>query len=279
MTGVAAHVRDEVITVAEVHARLAELRAGPLAGRLPHPDGPEGRNVRRWLVQVMAAERLVRQENLSLARDSIRTEQTPDRTLSPSADETLMPPPGQAWPPLAGQAWPPPAGQVTGISLELAMRAGGVTAAVLASPAGLALFQRVTGDILADETEISDYYARNPDRFAIPETRRTREFGPVRRGELTGPIEDAVFAAAPGDVVGPIDGPGGPWTLTVERVDAGGREPYQKVREEIGRELTIARREQVFARWLEARLARCVRLSPGFEHPGDPRQPDVTHRH
>ncbi|HEX8008507.1 MAG TPA: peptidylprolyl isomerase [Trebonia sp.] len=235
----AAMVRDQEITVDEVNLRLAELRTGPLAGRLPHPDAPEGRNLRRWLVQVMAAELLVQQE-------------------TPALED---------------------GGRTAGLSLELAMRTGGVVAAVLATPAGRALFDQVTATIQADETEISDYYARNLDRFTAVETRWTRELGPVRLGELTGPIEDAVFSAAEGEVVGPVEGPGGPWTITVERIEGGGRKPYQMVREEIRRELTLARREQEFGRWLQARVAACVRLSPGFEHPGDPRQPDAAHRH
>jgi [acyl-carrier-protein] S-malonyltransferase len=179
------------------------------------------------------------------------------------------------------------AGRDEVIGLDLAMRTGGVAAAVLATVAGRALFERVTAGIHADETEISSYYMRNPDEFAVPETRWTRELGPIRRGEIAGAIEDAVFGAAEGDgvgpvegdVVGPIDGPGGPWTLTIERIDGGGRKPYQMVREGIAEELTTARREQVFGRWLEARMAAWVRLSPGFEHPGDPGQPDATHRH
>jgi [acyl-carrier-protein] S-malonyltransferase len=31
--------------------------------------------------------------------------------------------------------------------------------------------------------------------------------------------------------------------------------------------------------WLDARCAALVSLAPGYEHPGDPRQPDNTHRH
>jgi len=30
---------------------------------------------------------------------------------------------------------------------------------------------------------------------------------------------------------------------------------------------------------LDARCATLVRLTPGYEHPADPRQPDATHRH
>ena len=40
-----------------------------------------------------------------------------------------------------------------------------------------------------------------------------------------------------------------------------------------------AARRRAFRIWLEQRRAALVWLAPGYEHPGDPRQPDNTHRH
>lgn len=40
-----------------------------------------------------------------------------------------------------------------------------------------------------------------------------------------------------------------------------------------------ARARQVFLDWLSGRTAELVHLEPGHEHPGDPHQPDATHRH
>jgi [acyl-carrier-protein] S-malonyltransferase len=40
-----------------------------------------------------------------------------------------------------------------------------------------------------------------------------------------------------------------------------------------------AARRRAFRLWLDARRDALVRLAPGYEHPGDPRQPDNTHRH
>ncbi|GAA1019913.1 malonyl CoA-ACP transacylase [Acrocarpospora pleiomorpha] len=293
----AALVRHQRITIHEVNTRLALLRTGPLADRLPHPDSPEGRNLRRWLVQLMAAELIVHQETNAFAHDP----PTPI-DLAQNATAPIEQAAGRAAEALAGVGGQEVAASACDlgraarrdevIGLDLAMRTGGVAAAVLATVAGRALFERVIAGVHVDDAEISSYYMRNPDEFAVPETRWTRELGPIRRGELAGPIEDAVFGVAggdaaegdvvgpaEGDVVGPVDGPGGPWTLTIERIDGGGRKPYQMVREGIGRELALARREQVFGRWLEGRMAAWVRLSPGFEHPGDPRQPDAVHRH
>lgn len=36
---------------------------------------------------------------------------------------------------------------------------------------------------------------------------------------------------------------------------------------------------RTFARWLDRQRARSVRVADGFEHPGDPGQPDNTHQH
>lgn len=174
---IAARVGDEVISIAEVDERARQLYEGPLAARLPHPASPEGRNLRRWLVQLMTMERVVAQE----------------------CD-------------VRGEAGP--------AALPLALRTGGVIASVLATPAGQALFARVEADI--PPGEVRAYYDRNRDRHP----------GPFAR-------ESAGIAA----------------------------------------QLVQARREALFARWLERRHREKVTLMPGFEHPGDPRQPDATHRH
>ncbi|MEO3793885.1 hypothetical protein ABGB14_27035 [Nonomuraea sp. B10E15] len=43
--------------------------------------------------------------------------------------------------------------------------------------------------------------------------------------------------------------------------------------------LLEAAQRQAFARWLDDLRAKKVKLVPGFEHPGDPRQPDNHHKH
>lgn len=62
MTDWAALVRGEPITVAEVEARLKQVRASAFGARLPDPATAEGRNARRWVTQLMCAERLVAAE-------------------------------------------------------------------------------------------------------------------------------------------------------------------------------------------------------------------------
>ena len=55
--------------------------------------------------------------------------------------------------------------------------------------------------------------------------------------------------------------------------------PLDEVRPAIAEHLRGAARRRAFRLWLDARRAELVRLAPGYEHPGDPRQPDNTHRH
>ncbi|KAB8181655.1 peptidylprolyl isomerase [Microbispora catharanthi] len=255
----AATAGDRVITVAEVDRRLRLLRSGPLAARLPRPETAEGRNLRRWLVQVMVAEALAEQEAARLGLPAGHA-----------------PPPGGPSP--AGRAAPP--GPEAVLTLAGALRTGGVAAAVLVTtPAAREVCRALAAGREPSEDEVRDYYRRNLDRFTTPETRWVRPFGPVRRGQLAGPIEDAVFAAREGETVGPVEGPGGPWTLVVERIKAARRKPYAAVRERIRAELAKENGERAFARWLDARHADSVVLTPGHEHPADPAQPDADHRH
>jgi [acyl-carrier-protein] S-malonyltransferase len=51
------------------------------------------------------------------------------------------------------------------------------------------------------------------------------------------------------------------------------------VRSTIAEHLRAAARRRAFRVWLDQRRADLVRLAHGYEHPGDPRQPDNTHRH
>ena len=55
--------------------------------------------------------------------------------------------------------------------------------------------------------------------------------------------------------------------------------PLEQVRSVIAEHLLAAARRRAFRVWLDARRAALVELAPGYEHPGDPRQPDNTHRH
>ncbi|MGD1171822.1 malonyl CoA-ACP transacylase [Mycobacterium seoulense] len=201
---VVATVAGIPVRVDEVDAAEARLRAGPGAAALPSRGTGEGRQLRRWLTQLMVTERVVAAEadarGLSGRGAPSEAELLPDATAR----------------------------------LEL----GSVAAAALADPRARALFADVTAGVRVADEEVAAYHARNPLRFAEP-----------------GREEHGWRAPPP---VGP-------------RLD--------DVRPAIADHLRGAACRRAFRVWLDARRAELVRLAPGYEHPGDPRQPDNVHRH
>jgi [acyl-carrier-protein] S-malonyltransferase len=192
------------VPVGEVDAREARLRGGPMAAALPAAGTSEGRQLRRWLTQLIVTERVVAAQAAALgvtARDA------------PSAAELLPD---------------------TSARLEI----GSVAAAVLSDPCARALFVHVTAEVNVSDDDVAGYHARNPLRFATVSSDRHG----WRRPALAAP-------------------------------------PLQQVRSVIAEHLRAAARRRAFRVWLDARRAELVRLAPGYEHPGDPRQPDNTHRH
>jgi [acyl-carrier-protein] S-malonyltransferase len=186
----AALVAGEVVTVAEIDDRERALRAGNMAAALPRPDTSEGRQLRRWLTQLVTAERVVKLESAGAQQ-------------VPSLDDVLP-------------------------DVSARLEIGSIAAAVLATTAGRAAFARVTADVRVTDIEIVAYHRRNPGRFA---TRRS-------------------------DVM-----------------------DFVQARPLIAAHLGAAARRRAFRLWLDARCAELVDLAPGYEHPGDPRQPDNTHKH
>jgi [acyl-carrier-protein] S-malonyltransferase len=87
---------------------------------------------------------------------------------------------------------------------------------------------------------------------------------------LADPLARALFV----DVTAAVD-------ITVAQVhDYGERNPRRfDSHADIADHLRGAARRRAFRLWLDARCAELVELAPGYEHPGDPRQPDNTHRH
>lgn len=251
MTAVA-WVAGSPVDMSDVDGREAALRSGPVAPTLPREHTGEGRQLRRWLVQVLVAERIVAFEAEA-------------RGLSP-----------EDAPPLAEIA--PDRAAMLGL--------GSVAADLLTrNPLARAVFVAVTAEVPAPAAE--RFYADNPERFRVPEERVVHHSigaGParrrvLRRGELTGPVEDAVFAAATGETVGPVRDPLGVHTLVVAEVRPARMRPLAEVRESVEAWLVAAARRRAFTAWLDQHMATRVRLAPGYEHPGDPNQPDNTHRH
>ncbi|MDZ4269114.1 MAG: malonyl CoA-ACP transacylase [Mycobacterium sp.] len=203
MNGVAATVGGECVTVAEVDARERALRAGGAADALPRPGTSEARQLRRWITQVLVAERVVA---------------AAARTLGACGDHA----------PAVQEVLPDEVSR-----LEI----GSVAASTLAEPLGRAVFARVTARVAVSDAEVRDYHCRNPFRFAT---------SPALRGG---------------------------WHRAPERP------ALDEVRPLVTAHLLAAARRREYRRWLDSRCADVVALAQGYEHPGDPRQPDNTHRH
>ncbi|OSC42479.1 DUF7158 domain-containing protein [Mycobacterium decipiens] len=199
-----ATVAGVAVPVDEVDEWEARLRSGPRAAALPASGTSEGRQLRRWLTQLIVTERLVTAEaaarGLTVADAPTEADLLPDVTAR----------------------------------LEI----GSVAAAVLADPRARALFADVTAGVEVTDDDVAGYHVRNPLRFA------------------------ALCPGAHG------------W-----RAPAVVPPPLGQVRHAITEHLLGAARRRAFRVWLDAHRAALVRLAPGYEHPGDPRQPDNTHRH
>ncbi|HKV19693.1 MAG TPA: malonyl CoA-ACP transacylase [Mycobacterium sp.] len=204
MSPVVATVAGCGVPVADVDAREAALRDAMPTAALPRAGTSEGRQLRRWLTQLLTTERVIAAE---------------------AADAGVV-----------GDGAP----AVTDVLPDEAARLeiGSVAAAALDDPLARAMYTHVTADVEVTDAEVAGYHARNPLRFAQP----THSESGWRTTVLDPPSLDEVRA------------------LIVEH-------------------LRGAARRRAFRLWLDARCAALVLLSPGYEHPGDPRQPDNTHRH
>lgn len=192
------------VPIDEVDAREAQLRSGALASALPAAGTSEGRQLRRWLTQLIVTERVIAVEARARgvnADDGV-------------AEDELLP------------------------GLTARLEIGSVAAAALADPRARALFAQVTSGVDVSDGDIAAYHQRNPLRFA-------------------GSRCDSHGWRTPATTVPPL----------------------AQVGPTIAEHLRGAARRRAFRIWLDQRRAALVQLAHGYEHPGDPRQPDNTHRH
>ena len=199
----AAIVAGHPVTVAEVDAREQRLRSGPLTAAFPIAGTSEGRQLRRWVTQLIVTERVIVAQAAALGV-------TADH--APSESEVLP-------------------------DMTARLEIGSITASTLADPLARELFRVVTAPISVTDDEVAAYHRRNPLRFA------------------TGAQSAAGWRI-----------PAPPPRL-------------EEVRPMIVAHLLAAARRRAFRGWLDERVADLVVLAPGYEHPGDPRQPDNTHKH
>lgn len=259
---VVAVVGEVVVRERHVDGRAAAVRVEAGADNLPAEGSPEARRLRRWIVHTLIEEAVVEVEGRAhgaTGRDD------PSDPLAPALVRQV--------------------------------------------------FEAVTAGVTVTDAEIEGHYRRNLAAYARPEVRvvlqavvaarsaarslvvLAREHGleaamrvvgpgqaaferhevtPGRRGRA---FDAAVFAAAPGAVVGPVEGPLGWLVAEVVEVRPATSTPLAEVRDRIAADLLAARRGRRFDDWLAARRRHLVRIVPGNEHPGDPRVPGHVHRH
>lgn len=192
------------VDVAVIDAREARLRAGTHASALPRSGTSEGRQLRRWLTQLVVTEKVIAVEAAALGITGVDA----------PAEADVLP------------------------DVTARLEIGSVAAAALASPLARSLFMVVTADVDIDEGDVADYHRRNPWEFTM--------------------LEDV----------------GNGW-----RTKRSAPAPLSAVGESIAARLRGAARRRHFRQWLDVRRDALVELAPGYEHPGDPRQPDNTHKH
>jgi hypothetical protein len=105
------------------------------------------------------------------------------------------------------------------------------------------------------------------------------DLGPLKRGELAGEVEELVFGAKEGQVIGPVQSPFGWHVLVVESIEPPGVADLAIVRDEIAAELAKRRRREAYVTWLERRALVGITMAPGYEHPFRPNFLEWAHRH
>lgn len=161
-----ATVAGRPVPSAVLDAAETRLRAARGAAALPAGGTREGRQLRRWLTQVIVARRVVAAE----ARARGLT------ARGAPAEEQLLP------------------------DVTARLEIGSVAAAVLADPRARAVFADVTAGVRVTDDEVAAYHARNPLRFAATRPgrngwRTTASVGPPLR-EVHSVIADQLRGAA-----------------------------------------------------------------------------------
>ena len=165
------------------------------------------------------------------------------------------------------------------------------------------IFGQVTSGVSVEEHEVLDYYLRNRDLYQRPERRLIRHVlasdsasagriaagwphtppiaasFEIRRGEVAGQLEEAVFAGQVGDLVGPIRSELGWHVAMIEAIYHAGCAPFDEVRPVIEADLLSHARGRAFDLWLERERQALADVLPDWGHPGDPASPVFNHRH
>jgi [acyl-carrier-protein] S-malonyltransferase len=229
--------------------RLDAMRRSPRSAMLPAPGSAEDRQLARWLTQVILTEALCEAE--AAARNL---------PLDPRRFARL--------------------------DHQAAVEYGSINAAAFqGSPAVRALARDVTAQVSVAEEDLRRYWAATarpvPARWVLRhrlDGAPAHHLGPVGALDLPAALAGALLGAAPGDTVTAVDALGRHEAQVLEVLPA--QEPgFERDAPRLRARLVAAARRRAFAHWLDTARAHRIRLVPGLEHPGDPRQPDNHHRH
>lgn len=229
--------------------RLDAMRRGPRSAMLPAPGSAEDRQLARWLTQVILTEALCEAE-----AEARRLPLDPPRYVR--------------------------------LDHPAAVEYGSINAAAFqGSPAVRAVARDVTAGVGVTEEELRRYWTATARPVPLRWVLRHRldgapahRLGPVGALDLPAALAGALLGAAPGDTVTATDALGRHEAHVLEVLPA--REPrFERDGPRLRARLVAAARRRAFAYWLDSARAHRIRLVPGLEHPGDPRQPDNHHRH
>ncbi|GGO74164.1 DUF7158 domain-containing protein [Nonomuraea cavernae] len=295
-------VGDRAIPRELLDRRIAELRDGPLAGALPVPGSSEDRQLARWLAQVILTEALCEDEAAARGLAPVgggpldRVAAVELGSINASAfngspwvravfeDVTAavgVPPEWRRRPPDAPPGRPiadphairPPRPAEASAREPRPSHEARATAPPEEAAERFAVWHGLFGDRARAEAATA---------------RDLEPLGVVTLGSLPTAIADALRAAPEGTRAGPVEDSLG-WhvaTARPEPVPSPERSGDHRTLpapvppwERAGDSPEGAARRRAFARWLDQKRAERIRLVPGLEHPGDPRQPDNHHKH
>ncbi|RZS32375.1 [acyl-carrier-protein] S-malonyltransferase [Herbihabitans rhizosphaerae] len=222
-----------------LEARLTALRSSPSAGSLPALGTSEDRQLVRWTAHVLFTEEICRRE--ALARHLIAERPAP---LDPISAVQLGSINTAAW-----HARP----EVSAVFDDAFP--GTPTKTV---PRPTTRWWRVSHASAPSEEDA--------DQAPL------RPIGWTTLNDLPPALAAALRAADPGRRVGPVLA-ADTWHAAVADETADRPSTVDTCPSGLGERL------REFARWLDRRRGESVRPAKGFEHPGDPSQPDNTHRH
>ncbi|MEY9934242.1 [acyl-carrier-protein] S-malonyltransferase [Catenulispora sp. GP43] len=224
--------------------RVRELRSGRLAGRLPAVGSKEDRQFLRWTAQVLLTEELCRVELAGLSGGS---EADAARVLTQAESLHLGSINAAAW----------------SSSPAMAALYDAVTepTPAIAQSSGTRTWHRVTHAVAATPLEAA----------TAPET----SLGWTTLDDLPATLAAELRSRPSGTRVGPVRTGLGWHFATVTATESRPDEPTPRADADAPDPARLA----AFNRWLDERRRDLVTNAPGFEHPGDPGQPDNTHRH